>query len=127
MVDIDATLRAKLVSNNALVALVGARIYAAERLPAGYKPSDGPAVLFKTNSGTADYGPTLRPTIQVRCYGLDESTARATDQLVFDALHEMRSGNVLMVELDVLGQMLADPETDWRFVLSYYRAQIVNN
>jgi hypothetical protein len=127
MVDIDATLRAKLVANPALTAVVGQRIYAAERLPAGYKPSEGPAVLFKTNGGIAEYGPTLRPTIQMRCYGLDESTARQVDRLVFDALHELHSGNVLMVELDILGQLVADPETDWRFVLSYYRAQIVNN
>lgn len=126
MVDIDATVRAKLAANTALVTTVGQRIYAAESLPAGYTPSAGSAVLFKTVAGGAEYGPTLRVTLQVQCYGTDEAIARQVDRLVFDALHELRSGNVLMVENDVLGQMLAEPETNWRFVLSYYRAQIVN-
>lgn len=126
MVDIEATLRTKLTANASLVSLVGSRIYAGEKLPAGYKPSIGGAVLFKVNGGSVDYGPTLRPTIQVQCYGLDESSARAVDRALFDALHELRGGSVLMVEADILGQMVADPETDWRYVLSYYRAQIVN-
>lgn len=126
MVDIEATLRAKLVANTALVEAVADRIYAAERLPAGYKPSLGGAVLFKVVGGSTDYGPTLRPTIMVRSYGMDELTARQVDRLVFDALHELRNGNVLMVENDLLGQLVAEQDTDWRFVLSYYRAQIAN-
>jgi hypothetical protein len=126
MVDMEATLRAKLAANGPLVAAVGSRIYAAEKLPAGYKPSVGGAVLFKVSGGSADYAITLRPTVQVRSYGLDEGAARQVDRLVFDALHDLQSGNVLKVQVDILGQLVADPETDWRYVLSYYTAQIAN-
>lgn len=126
MIDIEATLRSKLAADSTLAAVVADRIYAAERLPAGYKPSLGGAVLFKVMGGNADFGPTLRPTVQVRSYGLTEAVAREVDRAVFDALHELHNGNVLMVEIDILGQMVAEPETDWRYVLSYYRAQVVN-
>lgn len=126
MVDIEATLRTLLAANTPLTDVVAGRIYAAERLPAGYKPSIGGAVLFKVSGGLADYAITLRPTIQVQSYGLDESTARQVDRLVFDALHDAQKGNVLKVQIDILGQMVADPETDWRYVLSYYRAQVAN-
>lgn len=126
MVDIASTIRTKLTANAALTTIVGSRIYSGVTLPSGYKPGDGPAVLFAVNGGSPDYGPTLRPTIQMRCYGIDEATAQQTDRAVFDALHDMRSGQVLYVENDILGQLLAEPETQWRFVLSYYRAQIVN-
>lgn len=126
MVDIDAVIRARLVQNVALTALVGSRIYASLNPPAGYSPSVGPAVVFGVNGGSPDYAPILRPTLMFRSYGATEAIARQTDRAVFDALHDYQGGTVLNVVSDVLGQLLAEPDTQWRFVLSYYRALILN-
>ena len=126
MIDIAAIVREKLVANAPLVAVTGERIYAAARLPASYKPVAGGAVLFSVEGGTADYGPTLRPTLKFQCYGLTDAVAWQVDRLVFDALHDLQSGIVLKVQIDVLGQIVAEQQTDWRYVLSYYRAQIAN-
>lgn len=127
MIDIEATVRARLVANVALAALTGPRIYASVTLPAGYQPSLGPAVIFNVNGGSPDYAPVLRPTLMFRSYGLTEAIARQTDRAVFDALHDYRGGAVMSVRNDVLGQLLAESDTQWRFVLSYYKAMLLNS
>lgn len=109
-----------------LTAVVAQRIYASVNLPAGYQPSQGPAIVFTTSGGAPDYAPLLRPTLMFRCYGVDEATARRADRALFDAFHGYMGGAVATVVNDVLGQLLAEPDTQWRFVLSYYRALIFN-
>lgn len=123
--DVDALVREQLAAHATLASLAGSRIYVGRDLPAGYTPADGPAVLARANGGTPDYANTIRPSLQVRCYGLTEGAVREVSRAVFDALHDLRSGRIVNAQCDILGQSLSEPDTGWLFELSYYRLQVL--
>lgn len=127
MVDIEATLRTALLANSPLAAAFGARVWAGVTPPTGYKPADGPGALFEVRGGAPDYSSqVLRPSVQMRVFGLDEATARGAQRVLYDAFQDMKRGRILGAQCEVLGQVLAEPETEWRFVLSYWQMQIAN-
>lgn len=127
MVDLEAEIRAYLVTKATLTTLTGTRIYADANLPATYKPSDGGALLFTIRGGPQDYtGKVPRPSLQFRSYGMTAAIARQVDRALNDVLNDKQFGKVKWVRQTVLGQPLKDPETNWDFVLSFYEAQIGN-
>jgi hypothetical protein len=126
--DENKTLRDFLLTNAALVVLVGARVYAGIDMPAeGYKPSVGGAITFRARGGAVDYSDALLdPSMQFKCYGETPALARAVYAALYDALHQARGGLVRHAWCDVIGQDLLEPETGWPFVLAYFTVRISN-
>lgn len=121
MTDVEAVVREYLASAAGLTAYTGERIYASRSLPAGYKPTDGPAVLFGIRGGGQDYtGYVLMPSLQFRCYATTQGLARATDRALYGALHELSARGIKWARMTGMGQVLAEPETLWWYVLSFW-------
>ena len=122
MIDALGLIRAHLMTNAALAALVGERIYGGRDVPpVGYKPGDGPCITFKIRGGGADYDDALLlPSVQFECYDLSEQKANNAYEALYEALHNSTGANVLYGLVDVLGQTLEEPATGWYFVLSYF-------
>jgi len=122
LIDVQARIRNYLLADVALVALVGARIYAGRaEPPPGYKPGDGAALVFKVRGGGLDYEDALLiPSVQFKCYGEDEVSAWMCYCALHDALHDGRSAQILHAEAETLGQPLEEPQTEWRYVLAHF-------
>ena len=103
MIDAHKVIADYLLADDALKVLVGDRIYPGSDLPEGYKPADGPAVLFGARGGGPAYhGATLQPSVQYRSYALSEEQAAEVDRALYDALH------------DQAGPGRASANRDWR-------------
>ena len=127
MTDVEAVVREYLASAAGLTAYTGERIYASRNLPAGYKPTDGPAVVFGIRGGGQDYtSHVLMPALQFRCYGATQTLARATDRALHSALNEMSGRGIKWARMEGLGQLLTEPETLWWFVLSFWDVWLGN-
>ena len=125
MTDIEATVRAYLATVSGITTLTGTRIYSAVDLPAGYDPGDGSALLFVARGGGVDYSShVLAASMQFRAYGASPAAARALDQALFDGFNDVKDGSILWTRLEQPGQLLADPETEWDYVLSYWRVLV---
>ena len=126
MTDVAAAIRAYLLTDADLVALVGTRVWAETSTPAaGYTPADGGAVCVMVRGGQPDYSDALLvPSIQVKCYAATAVAAGAVYRAVFMALHNARGGTVRWGQADTLGQTLTEPGTgsgtEWPFVLGYF-------
>jgi len=127
MTDIESTVRAYLAAQAGIVALTATRIYASSYLPPGYQPSAGPALLFTIRGGSQDYSShLLEASLYVRCYAATAAEARQLDRAVYDAFNDVQSGSIKWARLDVPGQSVQEPETDWIFVISTYGVLIAN-
>jgi len=126
LVDPHTTIRTFLAADATLTALTSTRIYAGRDVPPkGYKPSDGACVVFRVRGGAPDYDDALlNPSVQFKVYGEDEVAAFAVYQALYDRLHNGYSATILHAESEVLGQLLEEPDTEWRFVLAYFLVQI---
>lgn len=128
MNNVSKTLRDYLLTKAGLTALTGTRIYAEANTPAaGYKPSDGGAVCFKVRGGRPEYVDVLLgPSVQFKCYGSSELVANQLYQALYDALHNAQTNAVRMARCEMLGQTLAEPESGWPFVLTFFKVMIAN-
>ena len=126
MVDPHTTIRTFLVADATLIALTGSRIYAGRDVPPkGYKPSDGACIVFRVRGGGPDYDDALlNPSVQFKVYAEDELDAYTAYRALYDRLHNGYSVAILHAESEVLGQLLEEPDTEWRFVLAYFLVQI---
>jgi len=126
LVDPHIVILGFLADDETLVALTSSRIYAGRDVPpVGYKPSDGACVVFRVRGGGPDYDDALlNPSVQFKCYSEDEVAAFAVYQALYDRLHNGYSATILHAESEVLGQLLEEPDTEWRFVLAYFLVQI---
>jgi hypothetical protein len=120
MIDANATIKAALLANSALVALTGQRIWAARNLPPeGYTPSQGGAVGFRIRGGSTLYHGGLQyPSVQFKCYGATEIIANNVYRALYDALL-VPSVGIRSAVIEVLGQP-AEEESGWPFVLAFY-------
>ncbi len=126
MIDVALEVRNAISESLPPSAGVGTRIYAGLTLPATYKPTDGPAVLVRQNGGSVDYSARrMSASVQVECYGIDDAVATATDVAVARAIGRNKRICKGYCRLDTAGVLLEDPETQWRFVLSYYNATVI--
>lgn len=123
MVDVHDVIRDYLLTQSALTAQVGARIYAGRDVPPkAYQLSDGACVTFRVRGGNEDYeGALARPSVQFKCYGASEYQAGVVAQLLDDALHEGRDTSVLYAQREMLPQPLEEPNTEWRYALVFYQ------
>jgi len=123
MIDVLAVIRAHLLANAALVALVESRIYAGVSLPPGYDPADGPAILFNTRGGVDEYSrATTRPSVQYRSYGATAAACVQVDRALYDALQDNTGTGVRTSIRETYPQLLEEPGTQpaWLYVLSGY-------
>jgi len=127
MTDTDTVLRAYLATRAALTDLVGARLYASAELPAGYNVSQGPALLFSTRGGGQEYSSrVLDPSYQFRAYAATEMLASEVNRALFDVLNDAKAPGILSARLESFPALLTEPETGWKFFLSFYRLMMTN-
>jgi hypothetical protein len=133
MTDPAAAIRAYLLTDADLTALVSTRIWAERSTPIpGYTPAVGGAVCVTVRGGQPSYSDALLcPSIQVKAYGATEALANAVYRAVFAALHNAHAGTVRWGQCDVLGQTLSEPGTgsgtEWPFVLSFFTMWVTAN
>lgn len=128
-VDWRKELRDYLMAQARLTMLTSSRIYAAPWLPTNYKPSDGAALLYTSRGGGEDYSSgTLRVSVQFRAFGLTQNDAIAVDKALWTVLNDKpKAGTCMkMARLEVPGQILLDPDTEWIFSLIYYQIYFTN-
>jgi hypothetical protein len=127
VVDAEKVIRAYLATDDALNRLVGERIHAGTHLPPGYKPMDGPAILFAVRGGSQHYSnAVLQISAQYQCFAATDALAREVARALYDALNDQAAQGIKQSRLEAPGQLLADPETGWHFVFSAFRHWLVN-
>lgn len=127
MIDIEATIRAHLVTLAGIQAVFGSRVYMARALPPGYRPSDGPALLGMPRGGAQEFHSKLyRVSIQFRVYAETEAKARDAFQKLYAALNDTAARNIPYVRLEegTMYMLLNEPETDWPYILSFFTFQL---
>lgn len=123
MIDAPDTLRDFLLTKTTITALIDTRIWAElDEPPVGYKPSQGGAIVFKARGGAPDTtGAILRNSWQFKCYGADVYAIRAVYRALADVLHDATlAGASFASGLEVAGQMLTEPRTNWPYMLSFF-------
>lgn len=119
-----STLRAYLAAQSDLTDLTGSRIWAALTYPpAGYNPSDGPAIVFNSRGGPGlSYNSQmLTDSIQFKCYAADQLAALTLYGVLVDVLHDASALNIRNAALEVSGAVLQEPEpVGWPFVLCFF-------
>lgn len=128
MNDPGTIVRDYLLSQGSLTTLVSERVYAeCDYPPVTYRIAQGPAICFKIRGGDIDPSEALqRPSVQFKCYGRTEQEANTLYRTLHSMLHGKKSESIRWAYLEVLGQTLSEPETDWPFVLVFYRMFITN-
>jgi hypothetical protein len=129
VVDAHANIRAYLLTVSAITALTSTRIYvsAAFVAPKGYHPTQGGAIVFKMRGGeSAVRNSHVHPSMQFKCYGLTELAASALGRALYDAFNDVGNQYFKSAEVEVLGQLLEEPDTGWVFDLSFYRFWMPN-
>lgn len=122
MIDAPAVISAYLLSKTVLTTVTGTRIWPERSTPfPNYNPTVGGAIAFKIRGGTVIYsGQAASPSVQFKCYGVDELAANTVYRALYDVLNNKHGGGIKAASLDVLGQSLGEPDTGWPFVLCFY-------
>lgn len=126
-------IKAFLLAQEPLHALVGTRIFETIKiqsfyhpLPIANNPHTGPAVHFQVRGGppntTSLY---VRPTVYVRCYGKDEGECESLDMVLKNVLDGASFAKVRRANMQTSGQIDSDPETDWLYAFSLYELFVV--
>jgi len=125
MNDVNTALR-QYLEKTALGAHVGANLFAGVDVPpTGYKPTDGPAVCFKTRGGRiADSEAAIDASIQFKCYGVDQVAADTCYRILVDSLHVHGSAIMRWAFVEVIGQPIVEPVTGWYAVLTFFQVAI---
>lgn len=129
MVDIDATIRAHLACLPSITAIFGNRIFMARSLPAGYRVSQGPALLGMVRGGSQELHSQLyQQSVQFRLYAKDEATCREAFASLYDALNDTIARGIAYIRQDegTTYTLLNEPETSWPYILCYFRFQLHN-
>ena len=130
MIDVNAVLRAYLITLSALTDETGDQVYAVG-LPEGFAETEATkAVAFDIISGAPQFvTPTQDLNIEFRCYGATDIEARAVYGALHDALHGKE--NVLMGTTRLwwayeifAGRDYKDDETNYPFVLCEYQLRM---
>lgn len=129
MVDIDAVIRTHLVSQSNITAVFGKRIYMARMLPPGYRVEHGPALLGMVRGGSQGFHSQLfYQSVQFRIYAKDEAACRGAFIALYDALNDTVARGIAYIRQDdgTSHVLLTEPETNWPYILCYFRFQLHN-
>lgn len=122
MIDTLDTLRDFLVAQSSLTALTGQRIYAGRVYPPSSYTPDQHAICFNGRGGTLEYSSRIiTESYTFKCYGSSAVHAMTLYRTLVDVLHDAHSGAIRHAELEIAGYSLQEPETDWFYVLSFFR------
>lgn len=122
MIDIDQAARDFLLTDSAVSATLSGRVWAStDTPPAEYDPAVGGAVCLQNRGGVMRYERLLSTSIQTKCYGLTAAHAWDTYKLVADAFDEKSGAVVRWSQIEVLGQVLEEPDTGRWFVLGFFQ------
>lgn len=123
MVDTEKVIRDYLVTVSGLTTHTDSRIYAGLDWPAGYKPSDGPAVLFSQRSGGLypDGEGVQAPSMQYQICADSPSLSRTVARALYTALHSQSGSGLKLSMREVHDQLLPEPEPGWHIVYTAYR------
>lgn len=129
MIDAAKVLYDFLAADTALTAAISTRLWAESNTPpesAHYKPSQGAAIVFKSAGGGMEASDTvLRSRWQFKVYGPDVYTIRTAYLALVDALHDVRGrGGISTSLLEVPGTMLAEPDSGWLFMLTFFETRM---
>lgn len=122
MRDVLETLRTYLVAQTPLTTLTSTRIYAGRTYPPeNYTPGQH-TITFNARGGTLDYSSTTSAeSFTFKCYGSSPNHAMTLYRKLVDVLHDKRGPGIRHAELEVTGYPLQEPETDWHYVLCFFR------
>jgi len=131
MIDVHATIRTFLLADVDLAALVNTRVFAGRDVPPpGTNPGDGPCLTFKVRGGAGGYrgrdyeDALVLPSVQFKSYARSELEAYTVYRTLVDALHNGHGASILHAEEAGVGQPLEEPDTEWRFVLSFFDVMV---
>jgi hypothetical protein len=138
VVDSSAVILQFLLNQPALVAEINTRIHAErDTPPVEYHPSQGGCICFKRRGGGIDEeAAVLSPSYQFKIYGADgadfqtespEASANRIYGILFDVFNFAGNGLIRGVQLEALGQSLREPDSQWVFVLAFFRVQVINS
>lgn len=121
MIDIPRAVREFLLQRADVRALTDERIWASRVVPPpGYKPEDGAGVAFQVRGGEPTYEDDhYFASVQFKCYGATEIAANTLYRALYDSVHGGVSRCVRHAELEGLGTTMAEPDTEWVYVLVY--------
>lgn len=129
MIDAPKVLFDFLTADPDLHDAISTRLWAESNTPpadAHYKPSQGAAIAFKSAGGGIEASDVvLRSRWQFKVYGPDVYTIRTAYLALVDALHDTRGrGGISTSSLEVPGTMLAEPDTGWLFMLTFFETRM---
>lgn len=123
MIDETGVLRTYLLSQTALTALTGQRIWGMRTYPiVGYLPSQGQALVFRSRgTGLVDYsGAMITTSWQFKGYGETPEKADELHRTLFDVLQEAKTGGMWRAMVEPGGGPLEEPGQRWAYVLSFW-------
>jgi len=129
MTDVEAVVRAWLISLAEITAAFGKRVYSGRYLPSKYTPDLGAAVLFMMRGGGQDYSSkVLQPSVQFRIYGSTEGVARKASQALYDGINDQQARQICYARMEegTIPVLLTEPGSDWPYVLMYFKFHIQN-
>lgn len=120
--DTNKIIRAYLITQPALIALVSTRIYAARPLPEGCTL---PALTFFSRGGAGgnpNIAGIVTPSVQFKCWANDPIVARQVYRALYDSLQGLQdAGSILSATEEVQGQDGQDPDVpELYYVLTFY-------
>jgi len=128
MIDALGLIRKYVHQRPTVVALVGKRIWAGRTYPPkGYKPDQGPALVFQVRGGALTYEDDhVFASVQFKCYGLTEVDANELYSALVTDVHAATgvSATIRHAELEGLGTTLEEPDSEWVYVLCYVNFMI---
>lgn len=127
MIDAPTILQTYLLSQTALIALTGTRIWKEHVTPPkGYTTAQGSAICFRARGGTVDYSrAVLGNSWQFKCYGASVGAANVLYRMLFDVLDDAKGSGIHMALLEIAGQTLIEPGTEWPYVLCFYETMML--
>jgi hypothetical protein len=122
VIDAAAVVKTYLGAQSALTAVIGSRLWAERSDPIpGYTPSQGGAIAFRARGGEIDYtSQILENSWQFKCYGATEYQANQVYRALVDAFHNTHGGAMRRALLEVAGQPLEEPGSEWVYVICFF-------
>lgn len=122
MIDVLSTMRTYIADRSSVAALTSNRVYAGVVYPPPeYQPGQY-AICFNARGGALTYDRRLLgESFTFKCYADNEVNAMALYRTLVDAIDDTQGGAIRHVELEISGYPLREPDTDWPFVLTFFR------
>lgn len=122
MIDVLSTLRTYIAAKSSVTALTGNRVYAGRAYPPPeYQPGQY-AICFNARGGALTYDRQLaQESFTFKCYADNEVNAMTLYRTLVDAIDDTQGGAIRHCELEITGVPLREPDTDWPFVLTFFR------